>query len=68
MKAEQQVSEDGEARITCRNMRETWLLIQSIVLGLHRLRFLCVSIMRLADLQYILGHTFSSIFQSLCLQ
>lgn len=56
------MSENGEARITCANRRETWLVIQSIVLGIHELRFLCVSIMRLADLQYILGQTISFVF------
>lgn len=56
------MSENGEARIRCRNMREKLLFIQSIVLGLHELRFLCVSIMRLADLQCILGQTISFVF------
>lgn len=52
----QNSKENGEARITCRNMRETWLIFQSIVLGLHNV------FLRLADLQEVLGHTISSVF------
>ena len=40
MNTEQQVSENGDARITCTNARETWLIIQSITLRLHKMRFL----------------------------